>query len=389
MGLERELASLAEEGGWGGPVVSVYVDARWKDEAQRQRVRLFWEDARKRALADGITGAALEPIDRRLEALLHDGTGERSLAIFSGPAKFRAVALPDGTPLHAAWGERPSLVPLARAASESERSICAVVGAKSSRIYELQGEHITSRLAVERGDFPGRHRSEGFSPHHMERHVREHMRWELDAVAEALVAAFDRAPCRVFVCSTPQVGAAFLEILPQRVQAQVVALEYPGGDPGREPQEVVARLGAWLARDRLDDTIRLEDRVYQEAMGSGQGALGAQEVVLALQEGRVHVLLLKEGFSVYGAECQRCGALDVKRVTGCSYCGGPVRMGSLVESIVARALREGAQVRVMPDSPRHVGVGGIAALMRPRRGTGSPSLGYASPEYDTAVGKPG
>ena len=388
MEIERELRSLAESGNWGGQVVSVYADARWRDEAQRERLRLFWEQARERARKEGITETLLAPIDQRIESMLRNGPGVRALAMFSGPGRFVTVNLPVSAGLHASWSDRPTLLPLADAASRTDRALVAVVGAKGSRIYDMVGQSVLSRVVLEHGEFPGRHAQGGFSNSHLQHHIEAHLRWSLDDVAQALVQAFDREPCRVFVCGTPQVNGLFMELLPVRVKARATTLEYLGGDPGREQQEVLERIGARLETDRVADALTLEDRVYQESQGGGFGALGAQDVLLALQEGRVHELLMKEGFTCSGAECTRCGALDVKRFTGCVYCGGEVRAGSLVEAIVAKAINEGAKVRLVPDQPRHARVGGIAALLRPGRGVAWPTTGTVDRTEDFTVGKP-
>ncbi|MBS2032373.1 MAG: hypothetical protein JST54_31025 [Deltaproteobacteria bacterium] len=387
MEIERELRSLAESGNWGGQVVSVYADARWRDESQRERLRLFWEQARERAKKDGIDEKLLLPIDQRIASMLRNGPGERALAMFSGPGRFVTVGLPAGAGLHASWSDRPSLLPLADATSRTERALVAVVSAKGSRIYDLVGQHVLSRVVLEHGEFPGRHAQGGFSNSHLQHHIEAHLRWSLDDVAQALVQAFDREPCRVFVCGTPQVGAMFKDILPVRVKSRATTLEYLGGDPGREQQEVLERIGARLEQERIAEDLRLEELVWQESQGGGVGALGAQDVLLALQEGRVHELLMKEGFACSGAECTRCGALDVKRFTSCSYCGGEVRAGSLVEAIVAKAISGGARVRLVPDQPRNARVGGIAALLRPGRGATWPDAGAVSRTEDFTVGK--
>jgi hypothetical protein len=386
MELSRELRSLAESGSWGAPMVSVYADTRWRDESQRERVRIFWSNARHRARADGVPEAALRPVDTQIESIFRRGSGVPAVAMFSGVGRFRMLGLPRGVGQLAYWDERPALLPLARAVSISERALAVSIGAKASRLFELEGPLVRADIEILRDDFPGRHERGGFAQPRMQRHVREHIRWELDSVLRALVEFFDREPCRVFVFGTPQLNGMFGEILPQRVRARAVMLEALGGDPQRAQYEVVERVDAFLEREHRVETYELERRIYQEAMAGREGVLGAENVLLALAEGRIHELLLKDGFECYGAECLQCGALDIKRLTGCSYCGGSVRLGNLAEAIVNRAVRAGTQVRFMPASGRHGGVGGIAALLRPTRGPGWQTLGRENHLDELAIG---
>lgn len=388
MELERELRSLAEAEDWGGPVLSVYLDARWRDEAQRERMRVFWENARGRARRDGIPEAVLIPVDHYLEALIRQGGGSRAVALFSSRDKFRVIALPAAVGQFAAWGPRPSLLPMVRAVSESERALVAVVGAKISRLYETVGTQIRSRIELDRFDFPGRHDRGGLAQRRFASHLREHIRWELEPVARALVEAWDRNPCTVLVCGTPQVNPMFVDLLPQRVKARTISTENLSGDPRFEAEEIRERVSRYLDHERVSEMLRLEDKIWQESQGGGAGVLGAEDVLLALQEGRVHELLMREGLQVYGAECTRCGALDVKRVTGCPYCGATVRAGDLSEAIVRRAIQAGARIRFMLDEPRRRQMDGIAALLRPTRGAGWLSLGRQSRGEDVAVSRP-
>lgn len=388
MELERELRSLAETEDWGGPVLSVYLDARWRDESQRERVRVFWENARTRARRDGLPDALVRPVDRAVESLVRQGGGSRAVALFSSRGGFRLIRLPSAVGQYTAWGRRPALLPLVRALSECERALVAVVGAKISKLYELVGPEVRSRIELERLDFPGRHDRGGFSQRRFGAHIREHIRWELEPVARALVEGFDRAPCSVFVCGTPQVDKMFLDLLPQRVRARATCLHNLSGNPRSEVEELRDRVGRYLDHERVQELFRLEDLAWQESQAGGAGTLGAQDTLLALQEGRVHELLLREGLPIYGGECTRCGALDVKRITGCPYCGGQMRAGDLTEAIARSAIRQGARIRFMLPPPRRVQMDAIGALLRPTRGVGWLTLERTNRLEEVPVSRP-
>jgi peptide subunit release factor 1 (eRF1) len=207
-------------------------------------------------------------------------------------------------------------------------------------------------------------------------HAEEHRRMKLDQVVDRLVYLFDREPCRVVVSGPHEVACAFVERLPKRVAPKVRTIpNLKGADLKQVVLEQVAQL---LDYAQLGEVVELEERIYQEAQAGRMGALGAQDVLLALQEGRVHELLLTRSFDAKGSLCQTCGALDVRASVACHYCGSQVEVGSLRDAIVEKALRSAARVRIVPDHPRHRMVGGIAALLRPNHtAAGLPSVGYA------------
>jgi len=387
MELQRALRSLAEGGAWQGLGMSVYADTRWYDEAQRERVKVFWAQARGQALGAGVAPEIVAPIDHAMTAILR-GPRAPGVALFSGPGAFRALELPELDGQHAAWTERPMLAPLARVIDRCDRSLTAVVSAKRTSIYELAGKALVGKVELDWPDFPGRAEVGGFAQARMARHVRLHLRWALDDVVARLTEAFDREPCAVFICGTPQVASQCHALLPRRLAARAEVLGYLGGNPAREIQWVQARVGARVAEQRLEALRDGEAQIYREAMAGRQGVLGAADVLLALQEGRVHTLYLKDGLETLGAECLRCGALDVKRLLGCAFCGGPVRLGSLVEPMIRLAVRGQARVRFVPVEARPDRVGGLAALLRPNRGPGWSSLGRQSHTGDLAIDRP-
>src|SRR5512144_1020180 len=91
--LEQAMAELAKLRSGSEPIVSVYLDVRWADEQQRDRVRLFVQDAVRRTLAHYPEGSpGRDGLDRTLGRVQawaaglagqrHEGR-RRSVALFA------------------------------------------------------------------------------------------------------------------------------------------------------------------------------------------------------------------------------------------------------------------------------------------------------------------
>jgi peptide subunit release factor 1 (eRF1) len=212
------------------------------------------------------------------------------------------------------------------------------------------------------------------------------------AAVEQVVSLFDRTPgARLVLVGTAEAVAAFERELPERVAEQVVAREprpreWDSAD-GVKRDGLKAVAERVLCRER-DDERRDVDSVVGQALGGGLAVLGPEDVVLALNEGRVHTLVLEEDFSRKGFRCDNCDALGAVRsdraAEACPFCGGDVRaVPHLGEALVARTLAEGGRVEVVPHANKLHSYRGVAATLRQTAPTG---LRGASPPWPTAPG---
>lgn len=112
------------------------------------------------------------------------------------------------------------------------------------------------------------------------------------------------------------------------------------------------------------DTLQVEHAIG-EALRGGMAVVGPEDVVLAVNERRVHRLLLEEGFDGSGWRCRNCGALGTTHDEVCSFCGGPLaRVDALGEEIAGRVLADDGEVEVVPHTNRLHSYDGVAALLR-------------------------
>src|SRR6266536_1074916 len=146
--LRRAFAELAELRSDTEPVVTLYLDTHWSDEKQRERARVYVQDAVKRAIDHHIAHPQLDALRRTLGRVAKAAAErieqeevevDRGLAVFAcetlglwrvlmSPRPFKSELCLDG---------RPHLLQLARLADDIEPAIVALVQADGAQLFEV------------------------------------------------------------------------------------------------------------------------------------------------------------------------------------------------------------------------------------------------------------
>ena len=411
--LDGMLPELARLRSGSEPIVSLYLDVRWNDEQQRERVRLFVQDETRRALGHYLPESpgrdGLARTLARVRDFVAGLTGQAFEAGRSGLALFACESLNLWRPLlfgrplgnELSTDSFPHLGKLVRLADDVAPAIVVVPGQEGADIYqvrhgELEIEANLRGFVPRQGDEENQNPGAGRPGQHFEREEKDvrHQETFLNknrrAAAEEVSALFDQHPrSRLVLVGTSENLAAFERELPERVRASVVAREpRPRGWEGRsgvrrDGVRAIAELV--LRREREEEAARVESVVGQ-ALRGGVAVLGPDDVVLALNQGRVHRLVLEEDFERAGCVCDNCGALgaSAERAETCPYCQGDLRvLHHLGEALVARTLAEGGDVEIVGHANRLHGYRGVGAFLRQTAATG---LRGASPPWPTAPG---
>jgi peptide subunit release factor 1 (eRF1) len=375
MNVARAIRMLAQWPESGHLVLSLYLNTHWRDEQQREKVRIFVKD-RLRELEKSFSGrkarwAAIRPdvkfireyVDG-LVSLSHDAEYDGIALICCDHEGLRTVIrsrIPFENAFHVA--PRPRIRPLAHLYDEYETAIFADVGSTDAAIHLVEAGEIDRSVRIE-NDVPGRHKQGGWSQARFGRHIEDMMDHHHREVAEQLVRMADVTDCRNIVLSgADHVVSSFRTFLPRNVDDSVIAVESLPRDP--DPEKVVEatiRCLRQAERAREEAVIR---RVVEMRGNASKVAVGLENVLNALAHGRVQRLLLARDFAREGFSCRACGKLsEAESENGCSLCGEPVSSTDLAEAMVVAAIQRGGEVDEMVDRPELAEMGGVAALLR-------------------------
>jgi release factor family 10 len=368
--VSARVAALARWEPGPGPVVSAYLNTRWSDEQQRERVRIFLKNELRRARQAGrALPQDLDWIEAHGRALIEQSEwpDAHGVAIFAcQPAGLRD-AIPVRVPFEDAFvvNDRPFIKPLVEAIDETPAAMVVFVDGMSARLIPLTATGSGDELVLE-APIEGRHSAGGWaalaqSRYH--RHIEEHREQHYEAVAAALVAWSDRQDAeRIVLAGEPRAVAALRAHLPER-GLRKIAGQVPGAR--YEPSAVtVQRASALLsAVDRSKDGQAVESALVEAAKG-GHAVAGLDATLEAVNRGSVRHLYVLREFREVGRECEGCGALQKGLAGQCAYCGKETRPASLDEALIDRVIAAGGSVSTVD---RHDGLarrGGVLALLR-------------------------
>ncbi|MFT3913286.1 MAG: hypothetical protein QM704_04095 [Anaeromyxobacteraceae bacterium] len=411
--LERELSELSRLRSTAEPVVSLYLDLRFTDERARDRVRDGVRAGARRALDHTLPDApGMDGLRRTLERVTAHVDGltaatawpeAQGLALFACGAIGLWRPLLVRLPLEDALEVDgfPHLLQLARLRDDFAPAIVVVASAQGADLYEVSLGELAAEASL-RGEVPrsdgekvnagtgkpGRHYDREAKDERRERSV---IRRNLQAAAREATVRFDRAPAAaVVLVGTAENVAAFERELPQRLKERVVArLARPRAwvsDAGQQRTGVVENATQAVTAHERGQETQLVEHLVGEALRGRLAVIGPADVVTAVNQRRVHRLVLHADLDGTGWECGQCDAIGANAETQeeCPYCGGELRvLRNLAEALVIRTLAVGGDVEVVAPERRLGSYRGVGAYLRQTAATG---LRGASQPWPTAPG---
>lgn len=375
----EDLQDLVRQGDRiNGSILSVYLDV---DQSNPSNLNREFEATLKTLLRGLQNNSSGKPENNdfasNAEQVLRFVSGYRpgakGLVLFSAaPDGFfwrREVNVPLGNEAH--YG-RLYIRPLVDIVDEYEKYGVAVADRDHARLFTVRAGEIRERESVEADADVRHYKNVGtdrwWSHAKVQRKADEHARWHIKHVAEALAELDHKERLdRLIIAGPVEARNDLQHALPKRLARKVAAsVLLPVDAPKERVREAVSEIERRVERE---EEIRVLDEALTAAAKKQRAVTGLSGVLAALQEGRIHRLLVSESFSAEGGECEGCGVLTTASSGGdCPSCGGGIKaIGDLVNPMMARVTALDGRTDVVHGEAddRLAGEGGgVAALLR-------------------------
>jgi peptide chain release factor subunit 1 len=253
------------------------------------------------------------------------------------------------------------LTPLVPLVGRGEGALVAVVGRERGELYRLHGGRLEP-LADVTEQQPRRHDQGGWSQANYQRHIDHLVHEHLQRVAAELERRVRRRAERVVIATTEETRAAFDALLPKSLHHAIVGWTTAEAHAG--PPELLAAATPVLEASRAREEERALERWREEAGRNGRAAAGWAPTLEAASDGRVDLLLYRNGIRHPAFRCPSCGRLAVNDST-CPLDG--TRMEETDEGLdlaVHQTLSNGGTVWAVTTHGDLDPVEGIGALLR-------------------------
>jgi peptide chain release factor subunit 1 len=361
---ENALKSLLEFTGDGAAVLTLYLTV---DPAQRSKYQSRLR-AKELLETDGARGVT-QDVARIEEFLQHEFDWQaKGLVIFScQPKKFwQVVRLPIPVVDAATVADKPYVRQLTEVIESQERIGVALVDRERARFF---GVYLgaAEELGAKQRSMVKRHKQQGPSPK-LQRAADESAHQNLKQAAKdagELFTAFGAT--QIIVAGQEEQVATFRGYLPKAWQKRISGQVALGTEANAS--QVLSKVEELEQKVEAGRQDQLVDSLEEDARKEGStGTLGLDDTLTALMEQKVMTLLIADGFTAKGYQCENCGYLAAAKIDPCPACGHKMyRVEHAVDLAIRKALENDARVEsIRADEPaqRLKKMGGIGALLR-------------------------
>ncbi|MGH3105429.1 MAG: Vms1/Ankzf1 family peptidyl-tRNA hydrolase [Gaiellaceae bacterium] len=241
-----------------------------------------------------------------------DRDGARGLAVFSAGLDnvWRTLSLNEAVADEIRVAQDFYLTPLVPLLGRGDGALVAVVGRERGVVYQLRGGRL-EEVADHSEEQPGQHDQGGWSQSRFKRHIdnlaSEHMRTVADELSRQARRLRDAGV--VVVCAEEMRGE-FGELLAHEVQKMLAG--WTTAEAHASPADLLEIVTPLLDEWRAGREAATLERWREEAGRNGRASSGWEATLEAASDGRVEILLFREGTDRGAWRCPTCGRASVK-----------------------------------------------------------------------------
>jgi peptide chain release factor subunit 1 len=293
-----------------------------------------------------------------------DRDGSRGLAIFCSRLDnlWRPLPLVDPVPDELKLGRELYLAPLVPMVGRADGALVAVVSRERGDVYRL-GAGRLEPLDERFDEQPGRHDQGGWSQANYQRHIENLVHEHLKGFAERLDRRVRRLkPSHVVMICQEELRAEVTDLLARETVESIVGWTQAEAHAG--PPELLHAARPLLEEARLRKERKVVARWQDESGRAGRATAGWRDTIEAAADGRVEVLLYREGASGQAWQCPQCGRGSAEGGT-CPLDGTTLEVyPDALDLAVHQTLHHGGRVTVLSNGAELPAAGGVGALLR-------------------------
>lgn len=261
----------------------------------------------------------------------------------------------------------PYIKPLLDILDNFQRYAILLVGRESARLFIVHLGEIEEYTEVHTDDVPGKHKKGGWfalAEKSYERHIDYHVGLHLKDVVKQLETFLSREYVgRLIIGGSEETVTKVKTLLPQIVSEKIIGTFQ--AEMFANSNEILEKAQPVLQAFEKKKEAETVDDLLTGAMKNENAVIGIEDVLNALQEGRIMRLVFLKDFKKSGLLCKNCGHLTVQNISSCPYCKGEIqKVNYIIELTAQKAVEQGAIIEVIPGNKKLKDAGSIGAFLR-------------------------
>jgi peptide chain release factor subunit 1 len=368
----EELREISKMRGEGAYFVSLYLNVNPMTNVKNNyviHVKNMLKDT-----AEKLDKAVMKKITEDLEKinsyiLTNKRVLKKGLAILSSQEKkfWKEIHLSVPLKNEIIVDNTPYIKPLLDILDNYQRYAILLVGKESARLFLVHLGEIEEYTEVHSDDVPGKHKKGGWfslSEKSYERHTDYHVSLHLKDVIKQLDSFLSGEYVgRLIIGGSEEAFTKVKAMLPQTVADKIIGTFQ--AEMFANSKEILEKVEPILKASEEKKEAETIDDLHTKAMKNENAVLGIENVLNAIQEGRVMRVVMLKDYNQSGLSCSKCENLTIQDLTSCPYCKGDMQKANyIVDLLSQKAVEQGALVEVVSQNKKLQESGSIGAFLR-------------------------
>ncbi len=261
----------------------------------------------------------------------------------------------------------PYIKPLLDILDNHQRYAILLVGRDFARFFIIHLGEIEEYSELYTKDVPKRHKKGGWfalSEKSYERHIDYHVSQHLKDVLKRMETFLSREYVgRLIIGGSEEAVTKVKTMLPSSTADKLIGTFQADIQSGtKEILQKVESILQEVERKKEDKDV---DELLTKALKNENAVIGIEDVLHALQEGRIMKLIIHKDFRHSGKVCKECGYLTIQSMGSCPYCKGEIKdVNYIVDHIAQKSIEQGAFIEIVSSNKKLQEAGNIGAFLR-------------------------
>lgn len=290
--------------------------------------------------------------------------GQKGLVIFASNEHdfFKAYKL--GMPVEDLMvvNASPYIRPIVKLTEDFETLGLVILDNHRARIYVVSSGRIEDKNKISK-DIMKKHKKGGMSQARFQRLRRGAIKHFMKEVAEEMVRLFSKDNVVKIVIAGPgNAKILLMDFLPNELKSEILDLIDVDFDEADEC--LISRAEESVLKDEKETVSKNLARLKEEILKHGLAVYGLKDIIDAVKNGHIELLLVSKGYKMRGWICEKCQLFDSGINDKCQNCSGRVSEVDVIEEIIDFAERTDTKIEFVDENPILHELGGVGGLLR-------------------------